>query len=375
MLRPLPVVGLLLAAACDDGASRQASPPPPPPVTVATPVVKDIVEWDEFTGRFEAVDSVEVRARVGGYLEAVHFKDGAVVKKGDVLFVIDRRPFHLAHSQADANVAVARTKLDFARAEFERTERLARTGNAPERAVDERRQQFHAAQAELAGATAALDQARLDLGFTEIRAPIAGRISRRLVTEGNLVEANATLLTTIVSLDPIHFYFDVDERSFLAYARMAREGTLPSSREIRYEVRVALADERQPRHKGHLDFLDNRIDRATGTMRGRAVIENPELLLVPGLFGRIEIPGSGRYRGVLVPDEAIAVDQDRRVVYTVAEDGSVAPRVIRPGPRIDGYRVVRQGLTGDERIIVNGVQRVRLSGKVTPQPTTLPPAR
>jgi RND family efflux transporter MFP subunit len=274
-------------------------------------------------------------------------------------------------AQADASLVSARARLEFARQELDRVERLTRSGNAPERQLDERRQQFLSAQADVNGAQAALTQARLDLAFTEVKAPISGKISRKLVTEGNLIRANDTLLTTITAVDPIYFYFDVDERSYLAYERMSRSG---SGRETGYEIMVALADEAEPRHKGVVDFIDNRVDQATGTMRGRAVLENKDLILTPGLFGRILIPGSDRYKAVLIPDEAVGADLDRRFVYVVAEDGTVSQKVVRPGPRYDGYRIIRTGLTGDETIIVNGMQRARF-GKVTPQPTTLPPVR
>jgi RND family efflux transporter MFP subunit len=363
---------LLFLAACDEAGSKTAAtPPPPPPVTVAKPVVKDVVERDEFTGRFDSTAWVDVRARVAGYLDSVEFKDGAMVKEGDLLFVIDRRPFQAALAQADASLVSARARLEFARQELDRVERLTRSGNAPERQLDERRQQFLSAQADVNGAQAALTQARLDLGFTEVKAPISGKISRKLVTEGNLVRANDTLLTTITAVDPIYFYFDVDERSYLAYERISRNG---GSRQTGYEIMVALADETEPKHKGVVDFIDNRVDQATGTMRGRAVLENKDLLLTPGLFGRILIPASDRYKGVLVPDEAIGADLDRRFVYVVAQDGSVSQKVVRPGPRFDGYRIIRSGLTGDETIIVNGTQRARF-GKITPQPTELPSVR
>jgi len=373
-LRVVALLSLGLLAACDNSAAKPAAAPPPPPVTVAKPVVKEIIETDDFTGRFDATASVELRARVNGYLEAIHFTDGAIIKEGDLLFVIDRRPYQATLTQADASLVSARARLEFARQELDRAERLVRSGNAPERSLDERRQQFLSAQADVNGAQGALAQARLDLGFTEVRAPISGRISRKFVTEGNLVRANETLLTTIVSLDPIHFYFDVDERSYIAYTRMGRDGTRPSGRSTQYPIMVALSDEREATHPGKLDFVDNRVDQATGTMRGRALVENKDLLMVPGMFGRIAIPGSGRYRGILVPDEAIGTDLERRFVYVVAEDGTVSTKVVRPGPRIDGYRVVRTGLTGDETIIVNGLQRARF-GKVTPQMTTLPPVR
>lgn len=369
-------IALVLAGCRDNGGTPAAGAPPaaPPPVTVAHPVVKDIAEWDEFTGRFEAVATVDVRARVGGYLASVHFRDGALVKDGDLLFVIDPRPFQVSLAEAEAAVTSGQTKLDFAKGELERAQQLSRTGATAERTLDERRQQFVSAQADLERARASVAQARLNLSFTEIRSPIAGRISRKLVTEGNLVQANETLLTTIVTPDPIYFYFDVDERTFLSYVRKARDGSRPSGREVAYEVWVALADEREPQHRGKMNFVDNRIDPASGTMRGRAVFDNPTHLLTPGLFGRIRVPASGTYRGVLVPDEAIAADQDRRVVYAVAPDGTVTPKNVRTGPRIDGYRVIRDGLTGEETIIVKGIQRIR-AGKVAPQVVTLPPVR
>ena len=345
----------------------------PPPVTVAKPIVKELVEWDEFVGRFEAAKSVEVRSRVAGYLESSGFREGALVKEGDLLFVIDKRQYQAAVNRAQAAVTSAQTKLTFTRADLERTENLTSRGVAAERTLEERRQQFQQADADLAGARAALDQARLDLGYTDIRAPISGRIGRRLVTEGNLVRANDTLLTTIVSLDPIHFYFEVDERSYLAYSRQV--GSRTALGEAKTQVFVGVADEKTLDRPGTLDFSDNRLDARSGTLQLRAVFENKELLLAPGLFGRIRIPGSPRYKAVLVPDEAISADQDRRIVLVVGEDGMVSPKVVRPGPREDGYRVIRQGLTGDESIIINGLQRARPGTKVTPQPTTLPPSR
>lgn len=345
----------------------------PPPVSVAKPLVKEIVEWDEFVGRFEAPQSVEIRARVVGYLEAANFREGALVKEGELLYVIDKRPYQAAVNRAQAAVTSAQTRTTFTRSDLERTENLTRSGAAAERTLEERRQQAQSAEAEQAGARAALEQARLDLGYTEIRAPISGRIGRKLVTEGNLVRANETLLTTIVSLDPIHFYFEVDERSYLAYSRHA--GARVALGEAKTQVFVGIGDEKTLDRAGMLDFADNRLDSRSGTMQLRAVFENKDLTLTPGLFGRIRVPGSPRYKAVLVPDEAISADQDRRVVMVVAEDGSVSPKVIRPGPREDGYRVVRQGLTGDETIIVAGLQRARPGTKVTPQMTTLAPTR
>jgi len=364
------LVGVVLAGG--PLAAQQA----PPPVTVAKPVVREIVEDDEFVGRFQAVDEVAVRSRVGGYLDAVHFTDGQMVKEGDLLFSIDQRPFQTALDQAKSELVVANTLVDFTKAQFERAETLVARGSIPVSTLDDRRREFFAAQARVDGARASQTRAELDLEYTEIRAPLSGRIDRRLVSAGNLVQADATVLTTIVSLDPIQFYFDIDERRFLAYQRDARQrgGTLQEGAGG-LAVVVHVADDASAAFTGKLDFAENRIDNETGTMRVRATFANPDFILQPGMFGRVNVPGSLPYQGVLVPDEAIAVDQDRRVVYVVADDGTVAAKPVRPGPRIYGYRVIREGLAGDETIVVNGLMRVRAGAKVTPSMTTLPPDR
>lgn len=370
------ILSLVLVAAALAATPAAAQQPGPPPVTAAKPIVKDLIEWDEFTGRFEAVGAVDVRARVNGFLDSVHFTDGALVKQGDLLFVIDRRPYQALVNQAQATLNSVQTRFEFAKVEFERADRLVRSGTVSESRLDERRQQYLSSQADVNGARAALDQARLDLGFTEIRAPIAGRISRKLITEGNLVRANETLLTTLVGVDPIYFYFDVDERSFLSYMRLARDGSRSSAGGNGNEVFIALSDEKDFTHKGVMDFIDNRLDSASGTMRGRARVDNGGGMFIPGLFGRIRVPGSPTYKAVLIPDEAIGADLDRRFVYVVAEDGSLSQKVVRLGSRQDGYRIIRQGLTGNETIIISGLQRIRFgAGKVTPQVTTLTPVR
>ena len=357
-------------------ATTSATPGPQGvPVTVAKPVVKEITEWDEFTGRFDAVDSVEVRARVNGYLAEVHFTEGSIVKKGDLLVTVDQRPFKIAVEEALAALSSAAARLEFAEQELRRVEETARTGASPARLLDQRRQELISARAERDRAKTALDRVNLDLEFTEVRAPVAGRISRKLVSEGNLVQANASLLTTIVALDPIYFYFDVDEQSYLGYLRMGQSGERPALREAGNIAEVVLPDEKTYARKGRIDFIDNRLDAGTGTMRGRAVFENKDLLLTPGMFGRVRIPGSGAYKAVLIPDEAVATDQSRRIVYAVAADGSVSALPIRLGPRIDGYRVVRSGLKGDETIVVNGILRVRPGVKLAPKLTTLPATR
>jgi RND family efflux transporter MFP subunit len=350
-----------------------AQTPPPPTVTVAKPITREIVEDDEFIGRFEAVDEVSVRARVGGYLDKVHFRDGSIVKQGDLLFTIDQRPFQAALDEAKARLDVAKTQVDFTEAQFRRAEKLAETGNIPTSTLDDRRREYLAALAEVQGAQATLLRADLDLQFTEIKAPLPGRIDRRLVSVGNLVQADQTALTTIVSLDPINFYFDVDERQFLAYARdaRARDASLQEGAGG-IAVTIRLSDATESPVSGKLDFAENRIDEATGTMRIRAQVPNKDLILQPGLFGRVNMPGSLPYKGILVPDEAIGADQDRRIVYVVDAENKVAAKPIRIGPKNYGYRVVREGLTGDETIIINGLMRVRPGVTVKPELVVLP---
>ncbi len=347
---------------------------PPPPVSVAKPVVKEIVERDDFIGRFEAVDTVDLRARVSGYLAQIHFADGALVKAGDLLFTIDQRPYQAALDDAVASVASAQAGVDFSAGDLERADALLKSGNITGQVADQRRQSALSARATLDRARATLVRAKLDMEFTEIRAPIAGRISRRLVSIGNLINANDTLLTTVVSLDPIQFYFDADERSFLDYLSDLVPGA-HTGRGGSRDVAVALTGEAEPTHKGHIDFVDVRLDQASGTMRGRALLDNKDLSLTPGLFGRISIAGGKSYKGILIPDEALGTDQDRRIVYLVGADNKVTSRVVRPGPRIDGYRVIRDGLKGDETIVVNGLMRVRPGIAVQPKMTELPPSR
>ncbi len=343
----------------------------PPPVTVAKPVVKQIVELDEYTGRFEASATVDIRARVNGYLEKLSFTEGSIVREGEVLAVIDRRPYVAALNQAQASLNSLQTKLDFAKQDYDRYERLARSGTAAERTAEEKRQAFQQAQADIQGARAMVETARLNLSFTEIRAPMSGRIGRKLVNEGNLVSENQTLLASIVALDTVYFYFDVDERSYLSYRRMAANGSGAGNG---FEIGVELADEKGFPHKGKLDFTDSKLDAATGSMRMRAALPNPDMFLTPGMFGRIAVPGSPKYEGVLIPDEAVLTDLGRRFVYVVGEGGAVRQQPVETGSRTDNYRIVRKGLKGDETVVINGLQRVRLGGgKVTPMPVQMPP--
>jgi RND family efflux transporter MFP subunit len=357
-------------------ASAQGGPAPPPPqVTVAKPLVKDIVERTDFIGRFEAIDQVDIRARVSGYLDKVHFQDGTFVKAGDLLFTIDPRPYRNELEQAQSAVTSSQVRLEFAQSDLDRAEQLRRSGNITDQVYDQRRQAFLTAKAELDRAQAALRQAQLDVEFTQIKSPLSGRISRKLVSEGNLVNANETILTNVLSLDPIQFYFDVDERSFLAFSRQTHGGTNTSANGETNEVELTLTDERLGTRKGQLDFVDNRLDSASGTIRVRAIFENKDRFLTPGLFGRVTVGASDPYKGILLPDEAIGSDQDRRVVYVVGENNIVNLKPVRIGPRIDGYRVIRDGLTGNETVVVNGLVRARPGAPITPQMTTLPPMR
>ncbi|NYJ12084.1 RND family efflux transporter MFP subunit [Rhizobium leguminosarum] len=357
-------------------ALAQGAPSAPPPVTVAKPVVRDVVDSDEFIGRFEPVDEVSVRSRVGGYLQEIHFQDGALVKQGDLLFVIDQRPFVTALSQAKATLEASQSALVFADAQFKRAQSLTASGSQAAQTLDDRRREFDSAEANVRGAQAAADRASLDMEYTEIKAPLSGRIDRRLISAGNLVQTDQTVLTTIVSLDPIDFYFDVDERRLLNFADTARK----MGKELQQgggglDVSVTISDPSAKPFKGKLDFAENRVDNQSGTIRLRARFPNPDLVLQPGLFGRIQVEASNTYQAILVPDEAIGSDQNERVVYVVDAQGKVSTKPVRPGPRLYGYRVIREGLDGTETIIVNGLMRARPGSTITPQMSELPRER
>ena len=359
------------------GCGRNEGPvaPPPPKVTVSQPVVREIIEWDEYTGRLEAVDSVEVRARVSGYLESIHFQDGQIVKKGDLLFVIDPRPYQAELDQAEAELELAKARLKLAQDNVVRAEKLLSARAISEEEADTRVSDERVARATVEQAEAAVQAAKLNVEFTQVRAPITGRISRKLVTEGNLINGGTggTLLTTIVSLDPIYCYAEADEQSFLKYTRLAQEGKRPSSRQVRNPAYLALADETGFPHKGYIDFVDNQLDPNTGTIRGRAVFPNPDLTLTPGLFARIRIPGSGKYNAILLPDEAIGSDQSQRFVMIVNDENIAEYRKVVLGPKVNGLRIIREGLKPEDWVIVKGLQRVRPGVKVDPQREKITP--
>jgi len=379
MIRIIPLAGLVLVAhalaSCSDSKPVAASAPPPPPVTVARPLQKTITEWDEYTGRFVAVEHVEIRARVSGFIDTVNFNEGQLVKQGDPLFVIDPRPYRLAVEQAQADLERAKAKLQIASLDVQRAAPLVRSQTVTEREFDTRRATERDAAGQVSAAEAALKQAELNLEWTDVRAPITGRISDRRVDPGNLITggpSGATLLTTIVSIDPIHFVFDGSEADFLRYIRLSKAGSRPSSRDAQNPVTVRLADETEFKHEGRMNFVDNVLNTKTGTIRGRAVFDNKDGLLTPGFFGRLRLFG-GENNTLLIPDTAIASDQSRKIVFTVADDGTVGTKLVELGPIVDGLRVIRSGLAATDRIVIDGLQRARPNQKVKPEEGVIAP--
>jgi RND family efflux transporter MFP subunit len=345
-----------------------------PPVDVAKPLVRSIVEYDVYTGRFEAVERVEIRSRVSGYLEEVGFEDGEIVADGTLLFVIDQRTFRAEIARSEAAVASAEAQRALAQIELDRATTLAERNVGSIQDVDRATATMSGAVAQVAIAEAELRQARLNLDFTEIRAPITGQMSNRKVDSGNLVVGganNATLLSTIVSIDPIHFVFTASESDFLRYSRLAGSGDRLSGLSTPYAVDIRLMDEDTFGHPGTLDFVDNQIDPNSGTIVARAVLPNPDRFFVPGTFGRIRLPGSGEFEALLIPDEAVIADQARKIVMVADAEGTVSPRPVTLGALHKGLRVVKGGLSPDDRVVVNGIQRARPGAKVTAQEINL----
>jgi RND family efflux transporter MFP subunit len=361
-----------LLVGCGDSAQQKAAAPPPPTVTVAKPTQRTVSDYDEYVGRFAALDSVEVRARVSGYLDSVDFKDGQMVKQGDLLFTIDKRPFQTALDQSRANRQLAQSNLTFTESDLKRAQQLVTEKTITEQVFEQRSQAFRNAQASFAAASAAVRQAELDMQFTELRAPIDGRIGDRRVSPGNLVtggtSGNTTLLATIVSQDPIHFEFTFDEASYLRYERMAKEGADVASRGPGVNVSLKLIDEKDFTHEGRMDFVDNAIDRSTGTIRGRALFKNPNSVFTPGMFARVRVPASPPYQALLVPDTALGTEQAKRYLLVVGADDMVTMKYVIVGQVVDGgLRVIKEGLAADDRVIVDGLMRARAGIKVTPQ--------
>ncbi|MGH6770277.1 MAG: efflux RND transporter periplasmic adaptor subunit [Xanthobacteraceae bacterium] len=362
--------GVVLAA-CGENQQGAPAAPPPPKVTVQKPVQRGVVDYDEYVGRFVAVNFVEIRARVSGYLEQIHFTDGQTVKEGELLFTIDKRPFQNALAQARANLALAKSNLIYTEADLARGEQLVRDKTIAEQVYQQRAQAKRNAEAAVAANEAAVRQAELDLQFTELRAPVAGRIGDRRVSPGNLVTGgtagSTTLLATIVSLDPIRFEFTFDEASYLRYERLSKTGKEVTGREGSVIVALQLIDEKDFVHRGYLDFVDNVIERTTGTIRGRAVFANPDGIFTPGMFARIRVPGSPTYAALLVPDAAIASEQARKFVLVVDKDNVARQRYVTLGQVVDGLRVIKSGLTAEDRIIVKGLMHARPNTPVTPE--------
>jgi len=365
-------------AGCGQGQQQAAAPPPA--VTVANPVQRTVVDQDEYVGRFTAVNAVEIRSRLSGYLADIHFTDGQMVKKGDLLFTVDRRPFEIVLEQMKANLAQARANLAFTEADLQRGQQLLGNKTITEQAYDQRTQAKRVAEAAVTVQEAMVHSAELDLNdYSELRSPIDGRIGDRRVAVGNLVTGGTggatTLLATVVSVDPIRFEFSFDEASYLRYVRFATASKEVESLHGNVPVTLKLIDENDFVHQGKIDFIDNVIDRSSGTIRGRAVFDNADGVFTPGMFGRVRVPGSPPYTALLVPDAAIGTEQARKYVLVVGDDDTVRQKYVTVGQIDGGLRVIREGLGATDRVIVNGLMRARPGQKVKPQDENAPAAK
>ncbi len=373
----LVACGALLTA-----CGKSPNPAPPPPEVMVAPVLtRNITDWDEYTGRFQAIDSVELRPRVSGYIDQVLFREGQAVKKGDTLIIIDPRPYRADYDRARAELVLARAQRELAGLEAERVHNLKDSGAVSQEEFDERTSTLNQREANVAAAQAALDTAALNLSFTKVQAPVDGRTSRAEVTRGNLVTGGnngGTLLTTIVSIDPIYVYFEGDENAYLRYEELARSGARPSSRSVPNPVRVGLANEEGFPHHGRMDFVDNQLNVRTGTIRARAVLPNKEGLFTPGLFARVQLLGSTQEQAILIEDRAVGTDQTQNFVLVVGAGNKLEYRSVELGRAHEGLRIVRKGLKPGDVIVVNGLQRVRPGVVVTPKPVIMgegsPPA-
>ncbi len=368
---------LLVGCGKSDAESHAKNETPPPRVTIGTPEVREVVDWDLFTGRLVSPETVEIRARVSGYLDEVHFKEGAEINEGDLLFTIDPRPYEAIVERMEAQVTSAASRAELAEIESKNAASLQNSQAISSEEFERRAKAATEAQAILQSAQADLRAAKLNLEFTRIHSPVTGRVSDARVTKGNLVTGgtqDANLLTTVVPLDPIYCYLEVDERSVLKYRSLHREGKRISAQFGKVEAEMELAIESGFPHKGFIDFVDNQLDASTGTIRARAVFPNPDRLMAPGFFARVRVPGSGKYEGLLVPDRAIADDQGTSHVWVVGDDNTVVYRKVTTGPVLDGQRVVREGLGPGDRIVIDGVMSVRQGQKVTPEPVAAPVA-
>lgn len=369
----LTLLGMVLLitqlSGCDKGVAQNAAPPPPE-VSAAPVLIKPVSQWDNFNGRVEAVQSVQLRPRVSGYIDAVNYREGDEVRKGQVLFTIDDRSYRAALEQAKAELARARSQASLARSESGRSEKLIGTQAISREAWEQRRSAASQAQADVLAAEAAVDMAQLNLDFTRVTAPIDGRASRAMITAGNLVTAgdSASVLTTLVSQQQMYVYFDVDENTFLNYQAMARQGQQRHA----LPVEIALVGEQGFPHQGKIDFLDNQLTASTGTIRMRALLDNQQRQFTPGLFARVRLPGSAQFEAVLIDDKAVLTDQDRKYVYVVDGEGKAQRHDIQPGAMVDGLRIVKSGLQSGDKVIIAGLQKVFMPGMpVTAQPVAM----
>lgn len=360
---PLIAVGAALISACGQAPEATEAAMPAPTVSVAKVIEQKVTEWDELTGRLEAPESVEIRPRVSGFIDKVAFVEGALVKKGDLLFQIDPRPFEAQVKRLQADLQQARATEQRTASEAQRGERLRANNAISAELADARVSAASEAKSAVAAIQAQLDAAKLDLSFTRVTAPIDGRAGRALITAGNLVNAGEALLTTLVSTDKVYAYFEADERTYLKYRELARNGT----RGEQTPVYLGLSSEDGHPHLGHMDFVDNQVDPRTGTIRGRAVFENRDGQFTPGLYARLKLVGSATYDAVLIKDVAVGTDLGKKFVLVVGEDDTLSYRSIELGPKLEGLRIVRSGLSQGDTIVVNGLQRVRPGAAVQPQ--------
>jgi len=358
---PVAAMAALSLAACDGAGGQEGMPAPD--VSVATVVQKSVTEWDDYTGHVEAVESAEIRPRVAGHLMKIHFREGGPVAKGDLLFTIDDREYRAAANAARADLSRAQARQALARQELTRAETLIAERAVSQGELDTRRVEMQQAEADVLSARARLAQAELNLGFTRVTAPFAGRAGAALVKPGNVVQPNETLLTTVVSIDPVYVSFTGDERAYLRYQELARNGNRQSSRDVRNPVLIGLANEENFPHRGEMDFVDNALNPATGTIRARALVPNPDAVLTPGLFARVRLLGASQTDAFLIHEQAVLTDQDRRYVYIVGKDSTAVRKDVRLGPQVEGLRVVESGLAPGDKVIVNGMRKIFFPGQ------------
>ena len=357
----------LLSACSDNNAQAQQQQPQAPTVSVAPVIYERLTEWDEFTGRLESPESVELRPRVSGYIESVAFEEGSIVEAGKPLFFIDSRPFEAEIKRLDAELTGAKSQLKLAKISYERADTLTSRNTLSKEIFDNRFAELEQAKARVQSVVAALDVAKATLSYTRVEAPITGRVPRAKIPSGNYVSAGQSVLTSIVSIDRVYAYFDADEQTYLKYVQLAKEGARPSSRDVKNPVYMALANESNYPHEGYIDFVDNQVNPSTGTIRGRAVFQNNEGSFIPGLFARIKLVGSATYEGILIDDKAIGTDLNSKFVLVLDENNTVQYRPITLGEKLNGMRIVKSGLNAEDKIVVKGLQRVRPGTPVSPE--------